>query len=122
MASIIFRSHLREVQQATKSAIDIGMNAVAKAGEGNAKREITMMVYDAPPSPTYVRTGALRNSLTGQYVPAEQTAYIGTNISYAPYVEFGTTKMTARPYLRNAAQNYADQYKSILEEALSKLS
>lgn len=121
MADIIFRSHKSEVEQAVKRAIDIGMEAVAQQGEGNAVREVTKLVYDTPPSPTYVRTGNLRNSITHKYVQSDMKAYIGTNLEYAPYVEYGTRNMHERPFLRNAAQNYSDEYKSILADALANL-
>ena len=121
MASFIFRSNKSEVLRAIKSASDIGMEAVSAQGESNAKHEITVLVYDTPPSPSYVRTGALRNSIAHKYVPSEKVAYIGTNIEYAPYVELGTSKMAARPFLRNACANYTEQYLNILEKALKNL-
>ena len=50
-----------------------------------------------------VRTGRLRASIhTGKI--EEGVYYVGTNVYYAPYVEFGTRKMAARPYLRPAAK------------------
>lgn len=46
-----------------------------------------------------VRTGRLRASIhTGKI--RERVYYVGTNVEYAPFVEFGTRKMQARPYLR----------------------
>ena len=44
-----------------------------------------------------VDTGLLRNSIT--HTADENTAYIGTNVEYAPYVELGTVKTKAQPYL-----------------------
>jgi len=50
-----------------------------------------------------VRTGRLRASIhTGKI--EDGVYYVGTNVHYAPYVEFGTRKMTAKPYLRPAAK------------------
>jgi HK97 gp10 family phage protein len=121
MADIIFRSNRAEMEKAVKEAIDIGMEAVAKEAEGNAIREVTALVYDSPPSATYVRTGALRNSIGSEYVEAEKAAYVGAAIEYAPYVEFGTRHMHERPFLRNAINNYTDSYKAILEDALKNL-
>lgn len=118
----IFISHKAEKDAELKRAIDIGMRAVAAAGEGNAIREVTRLVYDTPPSPTYVRTGNLRNSLKGKYVPEEEAAYIGTNLEYAPYVEFGNRHTREKPYLRNACRNYSAEYKGLMESALSALS
>jgi HK97 gp10 family phage protein len=32
----------------------------------------------------------------------DQVAFVGTNVYYAPYVEFGTVKQSAKPFLRPA--------------------
>ena len=117
-----FISHKAEKDAALENAIDVGMRSIAKQGEGNAVREITKLVYDTPPSPSYVRTGNLRNSLKGKYVKEDSAAYIGTNVEYAPYVEFGNRHTKEKPYLRNACRNYSSEYKSLMEEALSVLS
>jgi len=117
-----FISHRAEKDAALERAIDIGMEAVAQAGEANAVREVTRLVYDTPPSPTYVRTGDLRKSLSHKYVKKEMAAYIGTNLEYAPYVEYGARNRKERPYLRNAGRNYSDEYNAILKDALSELS
>ncbi|MBC7128399.1 MAG: HK97 gp10 family phage protein [Thermoplasmatales archaeon] len=50
-----------------------------------------------------VDTGRLRSSITTEKI--DKLAYaVGTNVEYAPYVEFGTYKMMAQPYLRPAMQ------------------
>ena len=47
------------------------------------------------------RTGNLKASIT--YVPIKKFLWgVGTNTEYAPFVEFGTYKMKAQPYLRPA--------------------
>ena len=117
-----FISNKGDKDRALENAIDVGMRAIAAEGMANAVREVTRLVYDTPPSPTYVRTGNLRNSLGGKYVKRESAAYIGTNLEYAPYVEFGTRHTKEKPYLRNACRNYSDEYNRILEDALKALS
>ena len=117
-----FISHTSEKDKALEKAIDVGMEAVAQAGQANAVREVTRLVYDVPPSPTYVRTGNLRNSIDKKYVKEESAAYIGTNLEYAPYVEYGTRRMKEKPFLRNAGQSYIDEYNKLLKDALSALS
>lgn len=81
------------------SAIDEVNNkiieAVGKAGfliEADAKKF-------AP-----VQTGNLRASLHTDVVPEEKAAYVGTAVEYAPYVEQGTSKMSAQPFLQPAAE------------------
>lgn len=50
-------------------------------------------------------TGNLRRSLHSELVNTSNThaeADIGTDVEYAPFVEFGTSKQAAQPYLRPA--------------------
>ena len=55
-----------------------------------------------------VRTGTLRRSINTQAEMQGQlkaVAHIGPNTNYAPYVEFGTRRMSPRPYLRPAFES-----------------
>lgn len=45
-----------------------------------------------------VRTGYLRSSITTEH-PAPGTAIVGPRAHYGGYVELGTSRMAARPYL-----------------------
>ncbi len=47
-----------------------------------------------------VRTGTLKDSIEVQQ--ENLTAHIGSNVHYAAYVEAGTSKQSAQPYLRPA--------------------
>lgn len=56
----------------------------------------------APGEPPGIRTGTLRRSITHE---VEKTSTgivgrVGTNVKYAPHLEFGTSKMAARPFIR----------------------
>ena len=52
----------------------------------------------------------------------EKSVYIGTNVEYAPYVELGTVRTRAKPYLRPAAENHGEEYKKIIRNELSGTS
>lgn len=65
-----------------------------------------------------VDTGRLRNSITNVVELGENAVYIGTNVEYAAYVELGTSRMGARPYLRPAAENHSTEYRTIAEQFL----
>lgn len=50
----------------------------------------------------------------------EKAVYIGTNVEYAPYVEYGTSqsKKGPQPFIRPAVQDHIDEYKHILNMEL----
>lgn len=45
---------------------------------------------------------------------------IGSNVFYAPFIELGTTRMAARPYLRPAIEQHKDEYKNVLKTLLNQ--
>lgn len=108
--SYTFKDNTDEVLDALEKAIENGLTAIGMTAEGHAKRKIT----DYPA----VDTGRLRNSITYAVKADEKAVYIGTNVEYAPYVELGTRKMRARPFLKPAATEHNDEYKKIMEAAL----
>lgn len=65
-----------------------------------------------------VDTGNLRNSIT--HARDAENAYIGTNVEYAPYVELGTSRMRAQPYLKPAVADHVNEYRKILESYLTR--
>lgn len=95
-----------EVSQGIVRAIDRALEEVGLAAEGFAKRGCP------------VDTGNLRNSITHVVESAEDAVYVGTNVEYAAYVELGTTRTQAQPYLRPAATEHGATYRSIIERNL----
>ena len=65
-----------------------------------------------------VDTGRLRNSISHESAPDEGAVYIGSNVEYAPYQEFGTRYQSGTPFLRPAVENHLDEYKAIVESEL----
>lgn len=68
-----------------------------------------------------VRKGAYSGNVGSA---SEKAVYIGTNVEYAPYVEYGHQQygggghVPAKPFLRPAAAEHNDEYKRIMEKAL----
>lgn len=56
----------------------------------------------APGDAPAVNTGRLRQSITALRISPLHWR-VGTNVDYALYLEFGTRRMAARPFLRPAA-------------------
>ena len=78
-----------------------------------------IMRYVSAKAKCPVDTGRLRNSIThvlkGGVSPA---VYIGTNVEYGKYVEEGTSRHDAQPFLRPAATEHGSEYKAIMQESL----
>ena len=142
-----FKDNSAEFQRAYEAALRRGLTAIGIEAEANAKKEITRLVYSrGDKEKKYRLTGRLRNSITfalsgeganqraysddngvvysySGNAPGQKLSgvYIGTNVEYAPYVELGTSKMRARPFLRPAANEHAERYKKLMEAALKGL-
>lgn len=73
------------------------LDAMAFEGEGYTKRSFTVSPSEPGEAPG-VDTGTLKNSIhvenTGRFKRA-----IAAGTDYAPHLEFGTSKMAARPFM-----------------------
>lgn len=109
-----------EILRLKNAAVLKAMQVISVKAEANAKKEITRKVYDVKQTPEqekrYKRTGRLRNSITGAY--DGNSAQVGTNVEYGPYVELGTSKMKERPFIKPAIAEHIDEYKEIFERIL----
>lgn len=97
-------------REAIANAIDLAlvtaMEEVGLVAEGYAKRACP------------VDTGRLRNSITHIVRPDEDSVYIGTNVEYAPCVEYGTVYQDPQPFLRPAAEEHGSTYRAIVQKHL----
>lgn len=143
--SIRVEDHTSDVLDACTAQIELALQAIGSEAAGYSEKLCP------------VDTGNLRNSITwatektsggGESTPLANpevgTVYIGSNVKYAPYVEFGTGKfasngqgrqtpwafqdskgewhithgMKPHHFLRDAMANHGDHYQAILEAAL----
>lgn len=131
MAKVVDNSdeYNKRLQEAIQKAfVEIGMVAMGYASA------------EAP-----VDTGNLRSSIA--YATKEREVIIGTNVEYAPYIEFGTgvhaeggggrstpwyyqdskgewhktTGMKPQPFLRPAIENHLSEYEDILRDELGNV-
>ena len=94
------------IERATREQIERALEAIGLQAEGYAKMLCP------------VDTGRLRNSITHSVDASEQKVYVGTNVEYAAYVEMGTSRTKAQPYLQPAVVNHADEYCEMAEQFL----
>lgn len=97
-----------EASQGIVRALDRALEEIGLAAEGYAKRACP------------VDTGRLRNSITHAVEGSEDAVYVGTDVEYAPYVELGTRRTAAQPFLRPAATEHGSTYRSILKRNLEE--
>ena len=103
-----YKDNTDEVLKGLSDAVERSLTRIGLAAEGYAKKECP------------VDTGNLRNSITNEVVQSEKAVYIGTNVEYAAYVELGTTRTKAKPYLKPAAAEHSAVYRRIIEEEMGK--
>ena len=103
--SVTFTSHAPQALSAEAKARAMALEIIGGKAESYAKRLCP------------VDTGNLRNSITHQQMN-ENTEVVGSNVDYAPYVELGTHRMAAKPFLRPAAEGHTTEYKAIIENIM----
>lgn len=131
MLDVQIESNVEEVKEELKDAITRALERIGDAAVGFAQELCPVDV------------GTLRGSITKDIVGEE--VYIGTNIEYAPYIEFGTgiyaenggrqtpwsymdekgewhhtNGAQPHPFLRPAATEHGAEYAAIFEDELGK--
>lgn len=104
--SVKFTDNSRAILAAIPPAEQRALETIGLVAEGYAKKL-------AP-----VDTGNLRNSIS--HAVEDKAAYIGTNVEYAAFVEIGTSRSKAQPYLKPAASDHARTYRNIIETEMRK--
>jgi len=105
-----------KVKRATKR----GITKACLIVEAYAKENMTPESPSAPGEPPAVVTGTLRASITHRVEDedGEAVGYVGTNVHYAQPLEFGTSKMAARPFLFPALEKNRDKVVAAIKEEL----
>lgn len=136
----------KEIAEKIKAAVSKGLETCGLVAEGYAADLAPVGTPESTGIPGYIG-GLLRGSIThalsgkkpaistyqdnagkrrGSYsgtAPEESdlnksAVYIGTNVEYSSYVELGTIKMDAQPFLKPAVADHANEYRKIIENEL----
>lgn len=134
MDSIEFKDHSAECKEeiesrALKALTMCGMvvertaKQLAPADTGLLRNSITWALAGKKPAAKSYKADKPKNGViqTGEYSGTapnddELSVFIGTNVEYAPYVELGTSRQEAQPFLKPAAANS----KNALEQCFKK--
>lgn len=117
---VTFNDNSEAAKQAVREAMARALEICGGKAETYAKQLAPVGTPESTGIPGY-HGGTLRNSITHEQID-EKTEVIGSTVKYAPFVELGTYKMKARPFLRPAAENHGGEYKAVIENELGKIS
>lgn len=104
MSEIKYKNNAAAVLSSLESKKHAALEAIGMRAETHAK-ELTP-----------VDTGNLRNSMA--HAVSGDSVYIGSNVEYAPYIEYGTRRNKAHHMLKKAATEHGDEYKAIARAAM----
>ena len=107
---LIREDNAKLIEEAINRAIATALEEMGLAAERFAKGNLTRNHS--------VDTGRLRNSVTHAIDMDEEAVYVGTNVEYGPYVELGTSRSKAKPYLHPAAEEHGAYYRDIMKKHL----
>lgn len=113
--SVKYTDHSAEILAALQQAKKSALTAI-----GTAAVEITNDYMQTRYGRPIYLTGDLMRSIAFQVRSDDEAVDVGTNISYAPYVFLGTSKMKARPALQEAITLNGDIWQEIASEYLSQ--
>jgi len=115
------RVRMGDVALARAAAGEAMSNAAARrvAGLGNARAALAAAArafgVSAPGDYPSMRTGHLRRNVQQETDRERLIARVGTNVLYGKFLEFGTRKMAARPWLSRGLRDNEAELRSILE-------
>ena len=125
--AVVFRDNSESVKDAARRAVVTALEMIGSTAEGYAKESCP------------VDTGRLRASIS--HAVQEDTVYVGTNVEYAPYIEFGTGRhatmgggslvtfdkkgnphdykgRVAVPFLKPAISEHTGEYEQMIKDIL----
>lgn len=126
------KSILEMLKESSKTALTaVGMQAVTDViskgdfpvDTGLLRNSITFAISGEPPAiGSYSADKGNENGSYQGTAPDDKdpTVYIGTNVEYAKYVQFGTSKMKARDFLMSPLRANLGKYKEILTKYLKQ--
>lgn len=98
---------------------DVADTEVYEVAEENKEKVVRVAKQKAP-----VDTGRLRDSIYGRVKKNgnDVVILIGSDVHYAVYVEMGTSKMRAQPYIRPAFEEVAPEYREDLAQSIADMA
>jgi HK97 gp10 family phage protein len=111
------------VQKATLLVHKEAVTSIQKSSGGTPairygpKRVVTVSPPGSPPNSD---TGRLAQSVKFEFDDNGKSGFVGSNLKYAAYLEFGTKEMSARPWLAPALEKVNKKIADIFKKEINK--
>lgn len=105
---------LSRARDRVKGAMRNGLTKSAR----HVQLEVKASIAGQRAEPTSVDTGRLLNSVDVRV--GTETAYVETNVKYAQFIEYGTSKIAPRRHFRNSVERSREKVKEIFKEEVVK--
>lgn len=112
VADVTILDNSKEVLAASERAI---YAALTKIGI-SAKQNIQQIILDKD----IFDTGDTYRTIDYQVNEQNKSVTVGAQMWYSPFLEFGTHKMPARPFIKPGILEHVSEYKEIVEETFKK--
>jgi len=108
--------HGDRLKKEVRSKCEKNMDKACRFLESEIKKDLSGKSPSSPGEPPGVVTGELRRSMTYEIEKTSQgiTGRVGTNKEYAIPLEFGTSRMAARPFVRSNFEKNKKEIAKIL--------
>lgn len=94
---------------------DAGVNKATIYLQGKIKESIARGVN----APVTVDTGRFLNSI--DIASKKSEGYVFTDVPYAPFLEYGTSKIAPRPHFRNTQAKENNKVQKIIQEEVNNI-
>ena len=107
--------HLKSKKNQVDDKAEAGINKATFYVQGQVKESIARGVN----APVAVDTGRFLNSV--DIATQKDVGYVFSDINYAKFIEYGTTRMHARPHFRNTAAKEKHKVQEIIQSEVKDI-
>lgn len=115
------RGTLQGIVRATELVRNEALRLIMQTAKTGRLYRIRGVVHQAsaPGEPPASDTGRLANSISTAYDQEKLVGTVSANTEYASFLEYGTAKMEARPFMRPALAEKTEEVTELINRAIA---
>lgn len=107
----------RFLKEKSKEIVNKTQGAIMQSGF-YIQAEVQESIARGKNAPKAFDTGNLARSVKAEKGDKPLTSVVSTNVGYAKFIEYGTTKMAERPHFRNTAKLNQQKVSDFIKKAI----